>query len=233
MRTSTADFSGLQAGIGVAPPSAIFVPTRSELSLSRPLSPRFFSFPTLTTSMDAVVAALKKDGLYGKPWTPEGWTPTVDLGITYPSGAVVALGNELTPKETAEEPVLSFKAEPGVTYTCVMADPDAPSRFFSFLGIIRHWLKGGLKGAGDTKVEVSEAAMSPHMGPGPPPYTGAHRYIFLLYMNTTEEGLLPAEKQKTFSSSTMPQRMRWDLAAFVQENGLELVGANYFVARHG
>lgn len=53
----------------------------------------------------------------------------------------------------------------------------------------------------------------------------AHRYVYLLYKNTTPEGLLPQEQQKTFSSSTMPQRMRWNLAAFVLENKLELVGA--------
>lgn len=58
-----------------------------------------------------VVAALKKDGLYGAPYTPEGWVPTLDLGVSYPtSGAVVSLGNELTPKEAAPDPTIAFTA---------------------------------------------------------------------------------------------------------------------------
>lgn len=58
-----------------------------------------------------VVAALKKGGLYGAPYTPKAWVPTVDLGVAYPdSGAIVSLGNKLTPKETAPYPALAFAA---------------------------------------------------------------------------------------------------------------------------
>lgn len=70
------------------------------------------------SSLDAVIAALKKDGLYGSPYTPENWTPSIELGVTYPGGAVVSLGNELTPMEAAEDPNVSFNAVRPAPQSC-------------------------------------------------------------------------------------------------------------------
>jgi phosphatidylethanolamine-binding protein (PEBP) family uncharacterized protein len=60
-----------------------------------------------------------------------------------------------------------------------------------------------------------------YVGPGPPPFTGEHRYVFLLYKQTKADAQL----------ESVPGRMRSDCKSYIQENGLELVTANYFVAK--
>ncbi|KAM0755029.1 PEBP-like protein [Meredithblackwellia eburnea MCA 4105] len=181
-------------------------------------------------SLASLPEHLKKNELYGAPWTPEGWVPKVELSVSYPSGAKVEQGNVLTCADSAPDPILEFESEPGATYAIVMADPDAPHRSWPFLGIVRHYLQGGITGvAGSTKVQINNPVTTPHRGPGPPPFTGLHRYVYLLYKEPAG-GLL--EKQTTFSDpASITQRMRWDLGAFVKENNLELIAINFFQAR--
>lgn len=184
-----------------------------------------------------VVAALKKGGLYGAPYTPKAWVPTVDLGVAYPdSGAIVSLGNKLTPKETAPYPALAFAADPDSTHSVVVLDPDAPVRSFPIFGTACHWIQANIKCSGEpgsTKVEALDSSLTPYGGPGPPPFMGFHRYVFLLYKHTTAEGVKPLEAQATVKNNTIPQRMWWNLEAFVKENKLEIVGVNYFLAKSG
>lgn len=62
-----------------------------------------------------------------------------------------------------------------------------------------------------------------YKGPAPPPKTGDHRYIFLLYKQPRTQadfGTLAKEANN------------WDFQAFVKKNDLELVGVNFFVSRN-
>lgn len=60
------------------------------------------------------------------------------------------------------------------------------------------------------------------MGPAPPPGSGPHRYIFLLYRQVSE--------QHTFTPLSLQDRSKFSFFNFAQENQLELVGVNFFYA---
>lgn len=90
-------------------------------------------------------------------------------------------------------------------------------------------------------MEKTADALTPYIGPGPPPKTGCgslsphsralliffvrrdHRYTFLLYRETKE--ILPYAEQTTLRGNDRLGRRNFDLARFVQENGLSLVSA--------
>ena len=49
--------------------------------------------------------------------------------VNYSSGAVVKLGNELTPTQVKDPPIqVKWPTQSGAYYTLCMTDPDAPSR---------------------------------------------------------------------------------------------------------
>ena len=59
----------------------------------------------------------------------------------------------------------------------VYLDPDAPSRKEPKYREWHHWLVGNVPGDDVSKGEV----LSEYVGSGPPPGTGLHRYVFLIY----------------------------------------------------
>ncbi|XP_053617128.1 uncharacterized protein LOC128679126 [Plodia interpunctella] len=95
------------------------------------------------------------------------------IKVTFPSGAKVAEGNELSVDEVEGYPNLSWGAEEGVLYTVLMCDADA--RYL-------HWLKINVVmddiSTGDTVVEL----LNSHPRPG----TGLHKYVFLVYRQQDE-----------------------------------------------
>ena len=52
--------------------------------------------------------------------------------------------------------------------------------------------------------------------------------MFLLYKES--KPLLPIESQSTIKSNERIDRRNFDCATFVKENGLTLVGANFFIS---
>lgn len=104
--------------------------------------------------------------------------PSQVLVIKYPSGVEVNGGNELTPTQVKDIPThISWPTEEGALYTLCMTDPDAPSRQTPTYREWHHWLVVNIPGnsVGDGKT------MSQYVGSGPPPGTGLHRYVFLVY----------------------------------------------------
>jgi phosphatidylethanolamine-binding protein (PEBP) family uncharacterized protein len=99
-------------------------------------------------------------------------------------------------------------------------DPDAPSKENPRFGPFRHWVLTNIPGSADF-TQASE--LSTYMGPAPPPKTGDHRYIFLLY------------KQAQINASfgiLSEKRMKFDYKAFAAQNNLELIGVNFFISRN-
>lgn len=56
-------------------------------------------------------------------------------------------------------------------------DPDAPSRKEPTYREWHHWLVGNIPGNNVDQGDV----LSAYIGSGPPPDTGLHRYVFLVY----------------------------------------------------
>ncbi|XP_063896607.1 protein D2 isoform X1 [Helicoverpa armigera] len=103
--------------------------------------------------------------------------PSAVLSVKYPSGVEVNEGNVLTPTEVKDIPDVKWNASADEFYTLAMTDPDAPSRKDPKFREWHHWLVGNIPGnnicAGET--------LSQYVGSGPPPGTGLHRYVFLVY----------------------------------------------------
>lgn len=133
--------------------------------------------------------------------------------------------------EAQSPPELSFNATPGTTYLVIGLDIDAPFKSFDVLGPILHWIQPGLKGADTTGTLTStDPFVANYIGPAPPPLSGPHRYVFLLYEQPADfdgKKYAPAEGQKLGNG----KRMWFDLGAFEKKTKLgPVLAANYFVS---
>jgi phosphatidylethanolamine-binding protein (PEBP) family uncharacterized protein len=118
-----------------------------------------------------------------------------------------------------------------------MTDPDAPSREDPKWSEFCHWIITGLKPAASSTADPAAprpVAISKgreiveYMGPAPPPKTGKHRYVFLLY----KDG-------KTDKMEGPPERKKWGnhehrrgVRQWAKKYDLELVGM-YSAIFHG
>lgn len=97
--------------------------------------------------------------------------------MSFPSGVNVNFGNELTPTQVKDKPVVTWQAEKGAYYTLVMIDLDGPSRAKPSWREDRHWLVMNIPESsvenGDEVIEFTSS--------GPGKGTGLHRYVFLVY----------------------------------------------------
>ncbi|XP_064482532.1 protein D1-like [Ornithodoros turicata] len=131
----------------------------------------------------------------------------------------VLIGRRLDLKTTANAPGIELEPDKAL-YTLVMVDPDAPSRKNPTRKHWLHWLvvnipaKGGVS-AGDT--------ITPYNGPSPPSGTGLHRYVFLLYAQTS-----PVERENLKIPSG---RGNFKLATVKSTPGVShLTATNFFTA---
>lgn len=95
----------------------------------------------------------------------------------YPGGGVVSLGNELTPFQVKDEPLVTWDAEPGALYTLIFTEPDAPTIQDKSEGEVRHWLVVNIP---DNSIRDG-LPIAEYLGSGAPIDSGLHRYIFLIY----------------------------------------------------
>ncbi|XP_014208326.1 protein D2 isoform X1 [Copidosoma floridanum] len=103
--------------------------------------------------------------------------PPALVKVSYPSGVSVEIGKELTPTQVKDQPTVDWDADTSAFYTLCMTDPDAPSRKEPKFREWHHWLVANIPGKDVSKGEV----LSDYIGSGPPPKTGLHRYVFLVY----------------------------------------------------
>ncbi|CAO3690153.1 unnamed protein product [Umbelopsis vinacea] len=181
--------------------------------------------PLVTASMN-IKSAFKDSGLVPDVLSE---APTSNLiGIKYPSGQDVALGNKLTPEQTSQVPEISFVAEdPEAYYTLIMTDPDAPSRADPKFGEWRHWILTNIPGSQPSVSASSVVHHTPYIGPGPPEGTGFHRYCFLLYKQKSKD-----QPIQQLSSEKREDRRCFKAEQFGKENDLELVAANFFLCKN-
>lgn len=99
------------------------------------------------------------------------------MKISYPSGVIVNLGNELTPTQVKDKPQVTWDAEKDTYYTLVMADLDVPTRSKPDSREIRHWLVINIPGS---SIEMGDEVIE-YVGSAPPKETGLHRYVFLVF----------------------------------------------------
>lgn len=109
----------------------------------------------------------------------------------------------------------------------VSVDLDAPFPSFAPWGPVLHWLQAGFAvEAASGDLASSDPAITSWIGPGPPPISGPHRYVFILYDQ-------PADFETSLftRASGLGRRdgMRWDLSKFEKKANLgPAVAATYF-----
>lgn len=82
----------------------------------------------------------------------------------------------LKPSDANLKPSIHYPAESNKLYTFIVHDPDAP------IGNVVHWTVINIKGSDiNTGNEIIK-----YKGPAPPPGSGIHRYIFLVFEQKTE-----------------------------------------------
>ncbi|XP_023947595.1 protein D2 isoform X1 [Bicyclus anynana] len=164
------------------------------------------NFRVLARGMSSIARAFEANAV-----VPDvvGKAPEAAVTVKFTSGVEVKSGNVLTPTQVKDVPSVSWDAQPDVFYTLAMTDPDAPSRKEPTFREWHHWLVGNIAGndvaSGDT--------LSAYIGSGPPPGTGLHRYVYLVYRQPSklqfDEERLPnnsGDKRGGFSISKFAKK---------------------------
>ncbi|KAI8371037.1 phosphatidylethanolamine-binding protein [Blakeslea trispora] len=181
---------------------------------------------TLATAQESTaVDKLKASKLIPDVIENTSFQPSTDLQIKYTSsGQSVDYGNLLTVSGTSEQPLVKFRVpDASQFYTLVMTDPDAPSAINPIYGPWRHWIVTNIDGENpEMSIQSPDNQLSPYVGPGPPPNSGDHRYIFLLYQQATRQAFQPMQNERN-------ERRNFDIRTFEKINHLELISANFFL----
>ncbi|XP_066277212.1 phosphatidylethanolamine-binding protein homolog F40A3.3-like [Branchiostoma lanceolatum] len=149
--------------------------------------------------------------------------PSNVLELSY--GAVkIEQGNVVTPTQVKDRPtVLNWPAEEGALYTLIKTDPDAPSRAEPKFREWHHWVVVNIPRTDWSKGEV----LTDFVGAGPPPKTGLHRYVFLVYK---QPGKLECDEERLPNTSGK-NRGGWSARNFVKKYNLgDPVAGNLFQA---
>lgn len=173
------------------------------------------------------------------------------LTIEYGENAHVALGNTLKVNETQERPVIQFTLNsPGQEkeleistsdkFALVLTDPDAPSNKDHKWSEYAHWIITDL--LLNTQLEEDGSAESlstildyskgkeilKYEGPAPPPGTGKHRYVFLLFKQDPSVNYEAPPDRPTWGTNVPGSGYR----DWIKKHGgdLKLIGLNFFYA---
>jgi len=159
--------------------------------------------------------------------------PAALLTVEYGAVKIDAMAQTLTPTQVRAAPTrMAFAGcDAAKLYTLVLTDPDAKDRekheFREWVHCVRVNVSGGaLCGSGDEIVE--------YVGSGPPPNTGLHRYVWLVYEQAAriEPGQCGQDKLKSGGGGGKG-RQCWKARKFVSDNKLgPLVAGTFYNAEY-
>lgn len=150
--------------------------------------------------------------------------PKATLTVIYPNEKSVNLGNELTPSEVKDAPLIKWEAEDSSYYTLAMVDPDAPSRADPRFREVNHWLVVNVQGNDLNTGDV----ITGYLGSGPPKGTGLHRYVFLVYKQNQK---IEFDEPRT-SSTSRAHRFNFSIKKFAEKYSLgQPIAGNFYVAQ--
>ncbi|MCL6384591.1 hypothetical protein EXT61_23725, partial [Pectobacterium parmentieri] len=155
--------------------------------------------------------------------------PSLFFSIIFPgfstSATEITMGTTYERDRTLKEPeievvatvpeLLSGSLEGNQTYTIVMTDPDAPSKQDPKFGEWRHWVTTGVKlpkaGSGVTFAAKTKPASTPYEPPAPPPGSGPHRYVVLMFQEP-EGFTIPPDAVEC--KADLDSRPKWNAMKF-------------------
>ncbi|EDV98432.1 GH23119 [Drosophila grimshawi] len=119
--------------------------------------------------------------------------PQLVINILYQCFTEVQPGRHLSPLSVSREPIIRWLSDPNKLHTLAMIDPDAPSRSEPSYREWLHWLVGNIPGCD----VVHGQQLAAYVGSRPPPNTGQHRYVFLVFQQFCQldfdEQFIPAD----------------------------------------
>jgi phosphatidylethanolamine-binding protein (PEBP) family uncharacterized protein len=187
----------------------------------------------------------------------DDFLPSLTLSVSWPDQHA-KLGNTIDPKDLKKQPAISLydttssitSTRSKLTYIVTLTDPDAPSRENPKWSEMCHWIAAN--------VSLSEKTLSilplPEFGhtpdihsistdgglndvmeykpPGPPPKTGKHRYVFLVFAprNGTTEPLQLSKPKERVHWGTGEER--GGVKDWAEKNDLVPVAANFIYAQN-
>jgi len=176
------------------------------------------------------------------PTVINDFLPSLTLTVSWPSNKTAKLGNTIDPDDVQDTPTIELQDDTtstvskasGLTYTITLTDPDAPSRDNPEWSEMCHWIATKVPLSSDThslkKNKLKE--VMPYKPPGPPPKTGKHRYVFLVFTpaNSTTKKLhlsKPDDRQHWGTG-----KERHGVRDWAEENGLVAVAANFIYSQN-
>ncbi|KAF2270412.1 terminal flower 1-like protein-like protein [Lojkania enalia] len=195
-----------------------------------------------------VQAKLKKAEII--PTVIDDFLPSVSLSVSWKKDSA-SLGNTIKPKRLQKQPSITIHNETNhaasnMTYIVTLTDPDAPSRDNPEWSEMCHWIAANVSLSAKTylilpiddlvteqeEVNRTQDNVIEYKPPGPPPKTGKHRYVFLVFapQNGTTDPL---------NLSKPKDRQHWGtgiegggVREWAESNGLNVVGANFIYSQH-
>ncbi|KAF8356831.1 hypothetical protein PRIPAC_91826 [Pristionchus pacificus] len=185
-----------------------------------------FSRPSTTFIRFARLISMESFSSHGVVPDVISVAPKALCTIKYDSGVEVSEGNVLTPTQVKNAPSVKWNGDNNKLYTLIMTDPDAPSRAEPKYREWHHWLVSNIPGQDLAKGDV----LSAYVGSGPPPKTGLHRYIFLIY---EQKGRIEDKEHGILTNTSADNRGGWKAAKFVEKHGLGVpVAGNFYQAEY-
>ncbi|KAI9792482.1 MAG: hypothetical protein M1835_007848 [Candelina submexicana] len=186
------------------------------------------------------------------PEVIDDFHPSLLLQVSYPSNhESVSLGNTIKPADVQDTPAIELHSSGAATstksYTLILTDPDAPSRDDPKWSEMCHWIAtnvplttstsdnaadmDGGQSAGMQTVAKGLKEVVEYLGPSPPPKTGKHRYVFIVFEpadGKSDTNLTAPEDRKHWGTG----KARHGIRQWAGENGLVPVGANFFYSQN-
>eukprot|EP01084_Bolivina_argentea_P307081 530710_1 len=149
--------------------------------------------------------------------------PKQTLKVRFKTTPINKPGQAITPTASSQNPQVTWDTDAiDKYYTLIMVDPDPPSRKYPIMAQIVHWMV--------INIPLNElnkgVTIASYRGPGPPPFTGFHRYIFLLYEQ------IGNKLSSTIQFKNMKDRIKFNVENFANDNELKLVGSNFFISQN-
>ncbi|CAO2656633.1 Nn.00g054360.m01.CDS01 [Neocucurbitaria sp. VM-36] len=205
-------------------------------------------------NVQVVRSELKKAEII--PTVIDDFLPSLTLSVAW-SKEHAKLGNTIKPKYLQDQPTISLHDEtdhsssttkPDMTYIVTLTDPDAPSRDNPEWSEMCHWIATNVSISQKTfsilplpEFGLTEHDISTNSGPddvieykppGPPPKTGKHRYVFLVFTpknGTTEPLHLNKPKDRKHWGTG---EERGGVSDWAKENELVPVAANFIYSKN-
>lgn len=168
----------------------------------------------------------------------DDFEPSYFIDLAYPKfHETVLLGNDIPVQAIQTRPTFTFHSIDTTTtraknssFTLVLTDPDAKSRDNPKWSEMCHWILTNLTtpvSEPPPKSSRESGELKGYKPPGPPPKTGAHRYVFVLLQGYSSDVKAPKKRQHWGYG-----KVRHGVRDWAAENDLEVVGANFFFAQN-